>query len=134
VVERDDDKGGAQARNLGAVAAWIGAYNAQDFGGLAAVSHDGFRVEDPATGTFVDGADAFAEIARDVVKLYPDRHISITQMLPLGDSAVAVQGDWDGTAAAATPTGAQPGEAVHHVESMLIELVDGRITLMRIYR
>ena len=133
-MERDEDRSAAQARNLEAVAAWIGAYNAQDFDGLAAASHDGFRVEDPATGTFIAGADAFAETARDVVKLYPDRRISMTQMLPLGDAAVAVQGDWDGTAATATPTGAQPGEAVHHIESMLIELIDGRITLMRIYR
>jgi predicted ester cyclase len=133
-VERDEARSATQTRNLAAVAAWIGSYNAQDFTGLAAVSHEGFRVEDPATGTFVDGADAFAEIGRDVVQLYPDRRISVTQMLPLGDSAVAVQGDWDGTAAAATPTGAEPGDAVHHIESMLIELVDGRITLMRIYR
>jgi hypothetical protein len=133
-VERNEEHSAAQACNLGAVAAWIGAYNAQDFEGLAAVSHDGFRVEDPATGTFIDGADGFAELARDVVQLYPDRRISITQMLPLGNGAVAVQGDWDGTAAAATPTGAQAGDAVHHIESMLIELVDGRITLMRVYR
>ena len=82
----------------------------------------------------VDGADAFAEIARDVVRLYPDRRIGVTRMLALGSGAVAVQGDWDGTAATATPTGAKAGDAVHHDESMLIELVDGRITLMRIYR
>jgi hypothetical protein len=131
-VQRDESP--AQARNLGAVAAWIEAYNAHDFDGLAAVSHEDFRVEDPATGTFVTGPVAFTEIARSVVQLYPDRRISVTRMLPLGDTAVAVQGDWDGTAAAATPTGAQPGDAVHHIESMLIELVDGRLTLMRIYR
>ena len=133
-MERDETRSATQTRNLAAVAAWIGAYNAQDFVGLAAVSHEDFRVEDPATGTFVDGAGSFAELARGVVELYPDRRIGVTQMVPLGDSAVAVQGDWDGTAAAATPTGAQPGDAVHHIESMLIELVDGRITLMRIYR
>ena len=133
-MERDEGLADVQARNLAAVSAWIGAYNAQDFDGLAAVSHESFRVEDPATGTFVDGAAAFAEIGRDVVRLYPDRRIGITQMLALGAGAVAVQGDWDGTAATATPTGAKAGDAVHHDESMLIELVDGRITLMRIYR
>ena len=133
-MEHDKELSDVQAGNLAAVAAWIGAYNAQDVGGLAAVSHERFRLEDPATGTFVDGADAFAEIAREVVRLYPDRRIGVTRMLALGSGAVAVQGDWDGTAATATPTGAKAGDAVHHDESMLIELVDGRITLMRIYR
>ena len=121
-------------RNLGAVAAWIDAYNAGDFDALVAASHHDFRLEDPATGTFVTGPGAFAELGRDVVRLYPDRRITVKQMVRLGRSAVAVQGDWDGTAATETRAGVRQGDLVHHEESMLIELVDARITLMRIYR
>jgi predicted ester cyclase len=130
----DEDMTAVQERNMAAVRTWIDAYNAQDIEGLAVVADDAFRVEDPATGTHLAGADRFADVARDVVRTYPDRHISVTTMIPLGSSAVAVQGDWDGTATEDTPTGAHPGDHVHHIESMLIELADSRITLMRIYR
>jgi len=128
-VPQDD-----QATNLSAVSAWVDAYNAGDFDALAAVSDDTFEVLDPATGTHITGRDAFVELGRQVVQLYPDRHITITRMVPLGSSAVAVEGEWDGTAATGTPTGAHRGEAVHHIESMLVELVGGRVGLMRIYR
>jgi len=52
----------------------------------------------------------------------------------LGDSAVAMRGTWDATAAADSPTGARAGEAIHHVESMLVELLEGKINLLRIHR
>jgi steroid delta-isomerase-like uncharacterized protein len=123
-----------QAQNLSAVAAWVDAYNAHDFEALAALCDDGFRVEDPATGTHIAGRDAFVEIGRQVVELYPDRRITVAEMLALGATAVALQGDWDGTAATDTPTGAHQGDVVHHDESMLVELVDGMVSFMRIYR
>ena len=130
----DEDVTAVQERNMAAVRTWIDAYNAQDIEGLAVVADAAFRVEDPATGTHLAGPDRFADVARGVVRMYPDRRISVTTMIPLGATAVAVQGDWDGTAAEDTPTGAHPGDRVHHIESMLIELSDSRITLMRIYR
>ncbi len=123
-----------QSGNLAAVAAWIDAYNEHDFGALAALCDDAFHVVDPATGTHITGRDAFVEMGREVVGLYPDRHITVERMVPLGGSAVAVEGTWDGTAATDTPTGAHEGDAVHHIEDMLVELVDGRVSLMRIYR
>ena len=123
-----------QAQNFAAVEAWVEAYNSHDFDALAAVCDDAFHVVDPATGTDIAGRDAFVEIGRQVVALYPDRRITIDRMVPLGSSAVAVEGTWDGTAAVDTPTGARRGDLVHHIESMLVELVDGRVGLMRIYR
>jgi len=124
----------AQERNVAALRVWIEAYNAQDYGGLAHVVTEGFRLDDPATGTDISGRDAFGEIALQVAQIYPNRRIRVVEMIPLGDSAVAMRGTWDGTAAADSPTGARAGEAIHHVESMVVELIDRKISLMRIYR
>ena len=115
--------GGDQERNLAVVSAWIEAYNAQDFPALAGLVGKSFRVDDPATGNHIEGWDAFEETARQVARTYPDRRITVLQMLPLGDSAVALQGEWDSAAAGA-----------HHIESMVVELVDGKIASRRIYR
>jgi hypothetical protein len=45
-----------------------------------------------------------------------------------------VQGVWDATAAADASTGVHRGDEVHHVESMVVEFVDGKIAHRRIYR
>jgi len=124
----------AQQRNLASLRAWVDAYNARDYEGLAETEADGFRLHDPATGTDISGPDAFDDIARQVAQIYPNRRISVTQMIPLGDSAVAMEGAWEGTAVADSPAGRNQGEVVHRVESMVVELVDGKITVMRIYR
>jgi len=132
-VDRDDITP-AQQRNLAALGAWIESYNTQDNEGLAGVVTEDFHLYDPATGTSITGRAALGDIARQVAHIYPDRRISVTQMIPLGESGVAMQGSWDGTAVADSPTGARRGDAIHHVESMLAEFIDGKITLMRIYR
>jgi hypothetical protein len=79
------------------------------------------------------GWSAFRQAAEQIKRQYPDRRIAITQMIPLGESAVAVQGDWKGTSAADGPRTAHAG-VVHHTESMLVELVAGKIVYRRIYR
>jgi len=129
-----DDITPAQQRNLAALEAWIESYNTQDDEGLARVVTEDFHLDDPTTGTSIAGRAALSDIARQVAQIYPDRRITVTQMIPLGESAVAVQGSWDGTAVAASPTGARRGDTIHHVESMLVEFIEGKITLMRIYR
>jgi hypothetical protein len=57
----------------------------------------------------------------------------VTQMIPLGDSAVAMRGTWDGATASESPA-ASRGAAVRRVESMVVDLTDGKFTLMRVYR
>ena len=129
-----DDRTSAQERNLAAVAAWVEAYNSQDFARLELLAAADFRVDDPASGTELAGWGAFLETARRVADAYPNRRITVTGMLPLGDSAVAVQGVWDATAAADTSTAIHGGDEVLHVESMVVEFADGKIALRRIYR
>jgi predicted ester cyclase len=131
---REGERTAAQERNLAAVAAWVDGYNAQDFATLELLAAADFRVDDPASGTEIAGWGAFLETARRVAQTYPDRRITVTRMLPLGDSAVAVQGVWDATAAADASTGVHRGDEVHHVESMVVEFVDGKIAHRRIYR
>jgi predicted ester cyclase len=131
---REGERTAAQERNLAAVAAWVDGYNAQDFATLELLAAVDFRVDDPASGTEIAGWGAFLETARRVAQTYPNRRITVTRMLPLGDSAVAVQGVWDATAAADASTGAHRGDEVHHVESMVVEFVDGKIAHRRIYR
>jgi predicted ester cyclase len=131
---QEDDRSAAQERNLAAVAAWVDGYNTQDFATLELLAAVDLRVEDPASGTEIAGWGAFLETARRVADTYPNRRITVTGMLPLGDSAVAVQGVWDATAAADTSTGVRCGDDVHHVESMVVEFVDGKIARRRIYR
>jgi ketosteroid isomerase-like protein len=129
-----DEKTMDQERNLAAVMAWVDAYNTQDYDRLAELVTEDFRTDDPATGTDIRGRDAFGQIAMHVAKSYPNRRIGVTQLIPLGDSAVALEGVWDGTAAVDLPTGVRAGDARHRCESMLVELVEGNIALMRIYR
>ena len=131
---QEDDRTAAQERNLAAVAAWVDGYNTQDFATLELLAAADLRVEDPASGTEIAGWGTFLETARRVADTYPNRRITVTGMLPLGDSAVAVQGVWDATAAADTSTGVRCGDDVHHVESMVVEFVDGKIARRRIYR
>jgi predicted ester cyclase len=131
---QEDDRTSAQEWNLAAVAAWVEAYNAQDFATLEVLAAADFRVDDPASGTELAGWGVFLETARRVADAYPNRRITVTRMLPLGDSAVAVQAVWDATAAADTSTGIHRGDEVHHVESMVVEFADGKIALRRIYR
>jgi predicted ester cyclase len=129
-----DDISPAQQRNLAALGTWIESYNAQDNEGLDGVVTEDFHLDDPATGTRIAGRAALGDIARQVAQIYPDRRITVAEMIPLGGSAVAMRGSWDGTAAADSPTGARRGDAIHHVESMLVEFIEGKISLMRIYR
>jgi predicted ester cyclase len=131
---REGERTAAQERNLAAVAAWVDGYNAQDFAALELLAAADFRVDDSASGTEIAGWGAFLETARRVAQTYSDRRITVTRMLPLGDSAVAVQGVWDATAAADASTGVHRGDEVHHVESMVVEFVDGKIAHRRIYR
>ena len=129
-----DDITPAQQRNLAALGMWIDSYNAKDRDGLGRVITEDFRLDDPATGTSITGRAALSDIAQQVAGLYPDRRITVAQMIPLGESAVAMQGSWDGTAAADPPSGARQGGAIHRVESMVVEFVEHKIALMRVYR
>jgi predicted ester cyclase len=129
-----DDITPAQQRNLAALGMWIDSYNAKDRDGLGTVVTEDFRLDDPATGTSITGRAALSDLAQRVAGLYPDRRITVTQMIPLGESAVAMRGSWDGTAAADSPYGARRGDSVHRVESMVVEFVDHKISLMRVYR
>jgi len=119
------DPAAAQAANLATVRAWIDAYNRQDFDALAALADADLQVDDPATGTHLRGWPAFRHTAGQIAERYPDRRITVTDLLALGQSAVAVQGDWTATV---------DGETLHHVEAMVVELVAGRIARRRIYR
>ena len=111
--------------NLAAVAAWVDAYNRQDFDGLASLAAPDLEVDDPATGTHLDGWAEFRAAAEDIAARYPDRRITVTRMLLLGATAVAVEAEWLAT---------DDGTAVRHSEAMVVELVDGRIVRRRIYR
>ena len=117
----------AQERNVATITAWVEAYNARAFDALAALAHADLIVDDPATGTHLDGWPAFRTMAEEVVRRYPDRHITLSRMLPLSDSAVAVDADWNGT-----PAGGGPTE--HRVEAMVFEFVGGKVAVRRIYR
>jgi hypothetical protein len=121
-------------RNLAAVTAWVEAYNTQDFQSLGALVTDGFRMLDPATGTDISGSHAFEDVGRQVVEAYPDRRIRIIELLALGENAVALQGEWEGTAAYDLPSGVRGGEARRRDESMVVELVDGKVAVIRVYR
>jgi predicted ester cyclase len=122
-----------QKRNIDVVTAWIAAYNARNFDALAELAADDLRVEDPATGTRLVGWPAFREVAEQIACDYPDRRITVTEMIPLGESAVAVQGDWKGTPAAGRRRAGED-ETVRHTESMVVELIAGKISYRRIYR
>jgi hypothetical protein len=121
-------------RNVVAVTAWVEAYNAGDFRSLGALVTDEFRMLDPATGTDISGRDAFEDVGRQVVQAYPDRRIRIIGLLALGQNAVALQGEWEGTAAYDLPSGVRGGEARRRDESMVVELVDGKVAAIRVYR
>jgi len=122
----------AQRHNMATVAAWMTAYNARDFDALAQLATDDIRVEDPATGHYLLGWPAFRRAAEEIARQYPDRRITVSQMMPLGGSAVAVEGEWQGRPADG-PSGGEDG-LVRYVESMVVELVAGKIAYRRIYR
>ena len=117
---------------MATVTAWIAAYNVQDFDTLAELAADDLRVEDPATGNYLLGWPAFRRTAEDLARQYPDRRITVTRMMPLGGSAVAVEGYWEGTRA--DGPGVDKDPLVHHIESMVVQLVAGKIAYRRIYR
>jgi hypothetical protein len=117
----------AQQHNQATVTAWVEAYNGQDFDALAALASDELIVDDPATGTHLDGWPAFRAKAEAIAAQYPDRHITLSRMLPLGPTAVAVQADWD-----ATPVGGVHPE--HRVEDMVFEFKGGKVAVRGIYR
>jgi steroid delta-isomerase-like uncharacterized protein len=112
--------------------AWIAAYNAQDFDALGELASDDLRVEDPATGNHLVGWPAFRRAAEEIARHYPDRRITVSRMMPLGESAVAIEGEWQGRPVDGPRTG-EDG-LVRYVESMVVELVAGKIAYRRIYR
>jgi len=129
-----DGKTALHDRNLAAVTAWVDAYNTQDFQSLGALVTEDFRMLDPATGTDIAGRSAFEDVGRQVVQAYPDRRIRIIDVLALGEGAVALQGEWEGTAAYDLPSGVRGGEARRRDESMVVELVEGKVAVIRVYR
>jgi predicted ester cyclase len=116
-----------QKHNVATITAWVEAYNTQAFDALATLADVNLVVDDPATGTHIVGWPAFRTMAQEVARRYPDRHITISRMLPLSDSAVAVDAAWQGT-----PAGGGPTE--HRVEAMVFEFVGGKVAVRRIYR
>jgi len=93
VTLRQEGRTPAQARNVAIVAAWVDAYNHMDFDALASIAAPDLEVDDPATGTHLQGWAAFRARAEEIVTRYPDRRITVTGVMALGDSAVAVDAD-----------------------------------------
>jgi len=125
VTLRQEGRTPAQARNVAIVAAWVDAYNHMDFDALASIAAPDLEVDDPATGTHLQGWAAFRARAEEIVTRYPDRRITVTGVMALGDSAVAVDAYWQAT---------ENGRSVRHAEAMLVEVVGDRIVRRRIYR
>jgi ketosteroid isomerase-like protein len=83
--------------------------------------------------TFIDASHRIAE-------QIPDRHIELREMIRLNDYAVALSAVWRGTPVVDidTLTAGGPievdGSELHSGESMVVEVQDGRVRSVRVYR
>jgi hypothetical protein len=83
-------------------------------------------------------ATAFIATCRRIADEIPDRKIVLYELLTLNRYAVALTAEWQGTPVVdQVPTGGAietHGSELRSGESMLIEVVDGLIRYIRVYR